>query len=52
VLQGGNHSHIDRWRREAALKKTLQRRPDLIIEARKNGAISKEDEQYLKSLEC
>jgi tRNA (guanine37-N1)-methyltransferase len=50
VLQGGNHALIDRWRREAALKKTLEHRPDLIVDARKNGTISKEDEKYLRSL--
>ncbi len=51
VLQGGNHALIDRWRREAALKKTLELRPDLVANARKNGAITKEDEKFLKSLE-
>ena len=30
VLLTGNHAEIARWRREAALKKTLRNRPDLL----------------------
>lgn len=30
VLVGGNHAHIVKWRREEALRITLQRRPDLL----------------------
>jgi len=30
VLLNGNHAEIARWRREAALKKTEQNRPDLL----------------------
>jgi tRNA (guanine37-N1)-methyltransferase len=30
VLKGGNHSKIARWRREQALKRTAERRPDLL----------------------
>jgi len=30
VLLGGNHSDIERWRREAALSKTRRNRPDLL----------------------
>src|SRR5438128_7018102 len=30
VLLSGNHAEIERWRRSEALRKTLQRRPDLI----------------------
>jgi tRNA (guanine37-N1)-methyltransferase len=30
VLLTGNHAEISRWRREAALKKTLRNRPDLL----------------------
>jgi tRNA (guanine37-N1)-methyltransferase len=51
VLQGGNHADIDRWRRNEALKRTLKLRPDLIAIARKNGAITKEDEKFLHTLE-
>jgi tRNA (guanine37-N1)-methyltransferase len=30
VLINGNHSDIRKWRREQALKKTLNNRPDLL----------------------
>jgi tRNA (guanine37-N1)-methyltransferase len=30
MLLSGNHAHIERWRREQALERTSQRRPDLL----------------------
>jgi tRNA (guanine37-N1)-methyltransferase len=30
ILLSGNHAHIARWRREQALERTRQRRPDLL----------------------
>jgi tRNA (guanine37-N1)-methyltransferase len=30
VLLGGNHGEVDRWRRREALRRTLDRRPDLL----------------------
>lgn len=30
VLMSGNHAAIDKWRREQSLKRTLERRPDLL----------------------
>ena len=30
VLLSGNHGEVDRWRRREALRRTLQRRPDLL----------------------
>jgi len=30
VLLSGNHQAIDRWRKQEALKRTTQRRPDLL----------------------
>ncbi len=30
VLVSGNHAEIEKWRREQALKRTLERRPDLV----------------------
>ncbi len=46
VLLSGNHGNVDRYRREQSLKRTAQRRPDLI----KNAALSKEDREFLSSL--
>jgi tRNA (guanine37-N1)-methyltransferase len=31
VLLSGNHSEIDRWRRETALMRTVLKRPDLLV---------------------
>lgn len=42
VLQGGDHGAIARWRREQALRRTWQRRPDLLLKADLS-----EDERYL-----
>ncbi len=33
VLKGGNHAAVARWRRQEALKRTLERRPDLLPSA-------------------
>ncbi len=30
VLLSGNHAHIDRWRKEQSLKRTWERRPELL----------------------
>ena len=30
ILLSGNHANIERWRREQALERTRQRRPDLL----------------------
>ena len=34
LLTGGNHGAVDRWRRQEALRRTLERRPDLLETAR------------------
>lgn len=33
VLLSGNHQEIARWRREQAIKRTLERRPELLVKA-------------------
>jgi tRNA (guanine37-N1)-methyltransferase len=33
VLLSGHHGEIERWRRRAALARTLERRPDLVAAA-------------------
>lgn len=33
VLKGGNHAAVAAWRREQALRRTLERRPDLLLTA-------------------
>jgi tRNA (guanine37-N1)-methyltransferase len=46
VLAGGDHTAIRRWRRQAALEKTLRNRPDLLGEA----ALSDHDRKFLAGL--
>lgn len=43
VLMSGNHAHIARWRRQQALGRTWQRRPELLDEA----SLNKVDRQLL-----
>jgi tRNA (guanine37-N1)-methyltransferase len=43
VLLSGNHAAIARWRRQQALGRTHDRRPDLLDEAK----LSREDRQLL-----
>ena len=46
VLRSGNHAEIDRWRRQQSLKRTLERRPDLLQAA----DLTDGDLRYLSSL--
>jgi tRNA (guanine37-N1)-methyltransferase len=46
VLLSGNHGEVDRWRRQQALRRTLQRRPDLLADA----ILDETDRAYLDSL--
>jgi tRNA (guanine37-N1)-methyltransferase len=46
ALGGGDHLAIRRWRRRAALEKTLANRPDLLDQA----ALSDDDREYLAYL--
>jgi tRNA (guanine37-N1)-methyltransferase len=44
VLVSGHHANVERWRREQALLRTLQRRPDLLDSV----DLSKQDRQILR----
>ena len=46
VLMSGNHDQIRRWRRRAALEKTLRNRPDLL----ERVALSDEDKKLLAQI--
>jgi len=46
VLSSGDHARIDRWRREQALLRTYQRRPDLL----EGADLSEEDQEFLDSV--
>jgi tRNA (guanine37-N1)-methyltransferase len=43
ILTSGHHANVARWRREQALLRTLQRRPDLLEQV----ALSKADRKFL-----
>ncbi len=47
VLLSGDHEKIRRWRRRAALEKTLKNRPDLL----RSAPLTAEDEEILKQIE-
>jgi tRNA (guanine37-N1)-methyltransferase len=47
ILAGGDHSAIRRWRRQAALAKTLANRPDLLADA----VLSDDDREFLAGLD-
>jgi tRNA (guanine37-N1)-methyltransferase len=49
VLRSGNHALIDRWRRDQALERTAERRPELL-ERLPEGALDKRDLDMLKDL--
>ncbi len=46
VLLSGNHAAIARWRRKEQLRRTLQRRPDLLADA----PLSEDDRRLLEEL--
>ena len=46
VLQSGDHARIARWRREQALRRTWQLRPDLLSKAE----LSEQDRRFLSTL--
>jgi tRNA (guanine37-N1)-methyltransferase len=50
VLLGGNHAEIETWRRQRALEATAKKRPDLILQARASGLLTRSDEKFLSSL--
>ena len=47
VLLSGHHENVDKWRREQALIRTKERRPDMLEKAE----LSKKDEEFLKLLD-
>jgi tRNA (guanine37-N1)-methyltransferase len=46
VLLSGHHAQIARWRREESLRRTLQRRPDLL----ESAELTREDREHLSRL--
>ncbi len=46
ILRSGHHAKINRWRRNQALKRTLERRPELLDDFE----LSNEDQEFLDKL--
>lgn len=46
VLLSGHHKNIEEWRRRQSIRRTLERRPDLLPQA----TLSKKEQQYLRDL--
>lgn len=46
VLLSGHHANVEKWRREQSIRRTLERRPDLLG----NAALTPRDRQYLEEL--
>ena len=46
VLLSGHHKNIEKWRREQSIKRTLERRPDLL----EGANLSKKEQKYLEEL--
>ncbi|MCQ2472145.1 MAG: tRNA (guanosine(37)-N1)-methyltransferase TrmD [Clostridia bacterium] len=46
VLLSGHHANIEKWRREQSLKRTYERRPDML----ESADLDKNDKKYLESL--
>lgn len=47
VLLSGHHGKIAAWRRQESLRRTLERRPDLLAKA----SLTKTDQAFLKQLQ-
>ena len=47
VLLSGHHANVDRFNREASLRRTFERRPDMLV----NAELSDEDRKFLETLQ-
>lgn len=51
VLLSGHHGNIEKWRRQQSLKRTFERRPELLEQEKVQEALTKKDREYLSELE-
>jgi tRNA (guanine37-N1)-methyltransferase len=51
VLLSGHHRKIEEWRREQSIRKTLERRPEIIENLKKKGLLTKEELDLIKRIE-
>ncbi len=50
VLLSGHHRRIELWRKKQSLKRTLDRKPELIDKLMREGKLSKEEIEIIKKL--
>ena len=50
VLLSGHHANIEKWRRQQSLRRTYERRPDLLLKEDVVSSLSREDLRYLRDL--
>ena len=46
VLLSGHHQNVDKWRRKQSIKRTYERRPDML----ENAELTKDDLEYIEEL--
>lgn len=51
VLLSGHHGNIEKWRRQQSLKRTFERRPELLEQEEVRANLTKKDREYLDALE-
>ena len=47
----GHHGNIEKWRRQQSLKRTFERRPELLEQEEVQANLTKKDREYLDALE-
>ncbi|MEO2082860.1 MAG: tRNA (guanosine(37)-N1)-methyltransferase TrmD [Desulfurobacteriaceae bacterium] len=50
VLLSGHHKRIEEWRREQSIRRTLERRPELIEKLIKDGKLSEEELRLIEKI--
>jgi len=51
VLLSGHHKKIELWRKEQSLRKTLERKPELLEKLKREGKLTEEELKILERLE-
>ncbi|GAB6075838.1 tRNA (guanosine(37)-N1)-methyltransferase TrmD [Desulfurobacterium crinifex] len=51
VLLSGHHKKIELWRKEQSLRKTLERKPEIVEKLRRDGKLTEEELKILEKIE-
>ena len=51
VLLSGHHKKIELWRKEQSLRKTLERKPEIVEKLKKDGKLTEEELKILEKIE-